>query len=87
MTVGSTPLLIHDRTRDCRKQLRCIPNLQRLTEEELLFWFDLCGCRFTEEQDKNTGISEETSTSVVIGNQQDRNKTVMTMITSRNVAA
>ena len=27
----------------------CIPNLQRLTEEASIFWFDLCGWRLTED--------------------------------------
>ena len=27
----------------------CIPNIQRLTEENSIFWFDLCGWRLIED--------------------------------------
>ena len=49
MTVGRAHILIYDQTRDLRKQFRCIPNIKRLTEKDLLFWFDLCGWRLTED--------------------------------------
>ena len=44
MTVWSDPLLIYDQNKDSRRQLWCSDNLQRLTEEDSIFWFDLCGC-------------------------------------------
>ena len=44
VTHWRAPLLRYDQIRDLRKQLRCIANLQRLTEEDSIFWFDLCGC-------------------------------------------
>ena len=48
MTVGHSHLLIFNWTRDCLKQLRCIPNIQRLTEEDSIFWFYLFDWRLTE---------------------------------------
>ena len=67
MTVGNAPLLIKDQTRDRRKQLRCIPNLHRITEEDSIFWFDLCGWIFSEGLDNNNGGSYKTMTPVVTG--------------------
>ena len=43
----------------------CIPNLQGLTEEDSIFWFDLCGWQLTKDQDNNTGSSDNTTTPVV----------------------
>ena len=31
------------------KQLRCILNIQRLTEKDSIFWFDMCGWQLTED--------------------------------------
>ena len=43
VTFRRAHILISDRTRERWKQLRCIPNIHRLTEEDSIFWFDLCG--------------------------------------------
>ena len=67
MTVGNAPLLIYNWTRDCRKWFRCILNLQRITEEDSIFWFDLCGWIFSEGLDNNNGGSYKTMTPVVTG--------------------
>ena len=84
MPVGRAPLLIYDQSRYVRKQLGCIDNLQRLTEEDSIFRFDLYGCRCTKKQHNNTSSSEEKSTPVVTKHKRYRNKTVMTV---HNVAA
>ena len=57
MTAGGALLFIYDWTEDHRRHLRCISNLKRLTEEDSIFWFDMCGCRFTEKQDNYTSSS------------------------------
>ena len=49
MTVGRAHLLIYEKDRSRRKQLRFNTNLQILTEEDLIFWFDLCGWYLTED--------------------------------------
>ena len=46
----------------------CIPNIQRLTDEDSIFWFDMCGWRFIEDQNNDTGSSDEIMTPVVTGN-------------------
>ena len=86
MTFGSAPLLIWDLTRYRRKQLRCIPNLQRLTEEDSIFWFYMCGWKLTEDQDNDTGSSDKTKIPVVTRHRQDRNK-IMTTAHNRAVCS
>ena len=46
--------MMYDQNIDLRKQSRCINNLKRLTEEDLIYWFDMCGCQFTDDQDRRT---------------------------------
>ena len=43
VTVGSAHIPYFVWFRDCWKQLRCIPNIQRLAKEDSIIWFDLCG--------------------------------------------
>ena len=59
MTVGRDDLLIYNQTIDRLKRLRCIPNIQRLTEEDSILWFDLCGWRYREDRDNDTGSSDK----------------------------
>ena len=49
LTVERSHLTFSDRNRDHWKQLRCILNIQRLTAEDSIFWFDLCGCIIAED--------------------------------------
>ena len=41
------------------KKLRCIPNIQRLTEEDSIFWFDLCGWLPTILSNFGVGLSSD----------------------------
>ena len=43
VTVRRTHLPYFVQSRDRWKQLRCILNIQILTKEDSIFWFDLCG--------------------------------------------
>ena len=65
MTVGRAYLMMYDQNIDLRKQSRCINNLKRLTEEDLIYWFDMCGCQFTDDQNKNTGSSDKITAPLV----------------------
>ena len=56
----------------------CNHNLQILPEEYSIFWFDLCGWKFTEDRDNDTGSSDKITTPVAIGHRQDRKNTVTT---------
>ena len=47
VTIGPAHLPLLDRSRDRWKQLMCIPNIKRLTKEDSIFWFDLCGWLLT----------------------------------------
>ena len=67
MTVGYAHLLISDQTRDRSKKLRYIPNIQRLTEEDSIPWFDICGWRFSEDQDNDIGSSDRIKTLILTG--------------------
>ena len=69
MTIERTHVMMYDQDRDHRKQLRCITNEQRLTEEDSIFWFDLCDWQFTEDKDSEPSKSERITTPVVTGHQ------------------
>ena len=59
MTVGITHLLISDKTIDRWKTLRCILNTQRLTEEDSMLSFGLCGWQFSKDQDNDNSIIDD----------------------------
>ena len=84
VTVGHVYLLNSDWTRYRWKQLGFITNIQRLTEEDSIIWFDLCGWQLTKDWDNNNGSSDEIMTHVVTGHWRYRNETVTP---SRNGAA
>ena len=65
MTVRRAHLLMYDQNRHRRKKLRCITNLQIIIEEDLIFWFYLCGWQLTDDHDSGTSISEKITTPVV----------------------
>ena len=69
MTVGRAYLFIYDHKRDRREKLRCITDLQRLTEEDSIFWFDLCGWKLTDDHDNKGSSSGKIKTPVVTGRQ------------------
>ena len=65
VTVGRAQLPFFDLYRERWKQLRCIPNIQRLTKEDSILWFeyDLCSLQSSEDRDNNTCLFPVSSMS------------------------